>query len=46
MSELTILTAAFLAVAAPLFVAVGVIGADEVREHRHELSLRRSASGI
>ena len=43
MSELTLLTTAFLAVATPLFIAVGIVGADAVRERRHATTLRRVA---
>jgi hypothetical protein len=45
MSELAILTATFLAVATPLFVAVGVIGADQVRAYRQETIKRRVMQG-
>ncbi len=44
MSEVTILTAAFLAIATPLFIAVGVIAKSEVGEYRHAMLLHRSGN--
>ena len=41
MSETSILTLAFLAVGTPLYLAVGVIGADRVRELRQRRLISR-----
>jgi hypothetical protein len=45
MTETLWLTGAFLAVGAPLYLTVGVIGADDVRACRRAMLLRRSKRG-
>jgi hypothetical protein len=45
MTETVWLTGAFLAVGAPLYVTVGIIGASDVRARRRAMLLRRSKGG-
>jgi hypothetical protein len=45
MTETLWLTGAFLAVGAPLYAAVGIIGADEVCARRRAILLGRSKRG-
>jgi hypothetical protein len=42
MTEMMWLTGAFLAVGTPLYIAVGVVGADEVRTYRSAMLARRA----
>jgi hypothetical protein len=42
MTELMWLTGAFLAVGTPLYIAVGIVGADEVRAYRSAALARRA----
>lgn len=45
MTESTLLTGTFLAVGTPLYVALGILAADGVRDRRRAMLLRRISAG-